>query len=81
MLSYHYLVESIIVGCEGTSAGHRTVIKATRRGALAIYRKGLRSFTEGSIEGSSRDYDLFNRGSLLKCPTFEGHDCFSEVNK
>ena len=42
---------------EGYSKG-RTVIKATCKDALAILFKGLISFTEGNIEGSSRDYDL-----------------------
>ena len=56
----------------GSSCSHRRKII---RG-FSTFRKGLRSFTEGIIEGSSREYNIFNRGSLLKRPMFEGHDCF-----
>ena len=42
--------------------GHRTVIEGNIVGYLSNYRKGLRLFTEGNIEGSSRDYDLLIEG-------------------
>ena len=41
-------------------------LKETCRGALAIYRNRLRLFTEGSIEGSSRDYDLLYQRDFAK---------------
>ena len=58
VISYHQLVGSHIIGCEG----HAWVIvqsqKATLQDTLEIFCKGLRSFNERNIEGSSRDYDL-----------------------
>ena len=42
----------------GTFEGHRTVIKATCRDALAILFKGLDHLPKGNTVGSSRDYDL-----------------------
>ena len=46
--------------------GHRTVIKATCRDVVEILFKGLDHLSKGNTEGSSRDYDLLIRGSLLK---------------
>ena len=54
----------------GSSYSHRRQLVR----CFSNCRKGLRSFIEGNIEGSSRDYDLLIEGILLKHVTLEGHD-------
>ena len=62
MLLFHLLVRNHIIGCEGTGVGRRTIIEDNIVGYLSNFRKGLRSFTEGNIGGSSRDYDFVFKG-------------------
>ena len=69
-------MDNLVLGCErdgrGSSYSHRRQLIE----CFSNFHKGLRSFTEGNIEWSSRGYDLLIEGLLLKYPMFEGHDCF-----
>ena len=53
-------------------------LKATRKDALAIIIKGFDHLSKLTSKGSSREYDLFNRGTLLKRPYIRGTLLFSE---
>ena len=48
------------------------LLKATRKDALAIFRKGLDHLPKTTSKGSWRDYDLCFRGTLLKRPHVQG---------
>ena len=48
---YHWMWRDM----RGSSYSHRRQLV----GCFSNFHKGLRSFTEGNIEGSSRDYDIF----------------------
>ena len=69
LLSYHWLVRSLIFECKRTGVGHRIVMITMLWDILAFLFEGLRSFLKATLIASLRDYDLFVLIAFAKIPS------------